>query len=156
AKRKAFVLSYRARRRHGFLGSAHLARLFVRGPGDGQQRGCPCRPNMSVSRWKPIFEKILRPHLNRSLNAADGLPAKVLADAERRLGLNLPEALRHYYELAGGLEINRSYNRILPPEEFETGDDRLIFMEENQDVVTWGILLSDLRLEDPVVWQREN
>lgn len=31
--------------------------------------------------------------------------------------------------------------------------DYLVFAEENENVVVWGILKSDLRIEDPVVYQ---
>lgn len=35
-------------------------------------------------------------------------------------------------------------------------DDKLVFMEENQCVVFWGIAKADLGEADPVVWQGVN
>ena len=47
---------------------------------------------------------------------------------------------------------------MLLPEALRTFYDahHLIFREENQRVVSWGIPRDALRDEDPVVWQRNN
>jgi hypothetical protein len=76
--------------------------------------------------------------------------------AEKRLGLALPPALRDYYLLAGAAAENREHNRLFAPEELVVEEDRLLFMEENQGVVTWGAALGRGPRADPVVWQRVN
>jgi hypothetical protein len=76
--------------------------------------------------------------------------------AEKRLGLALPPALRDNYLLAGAAAENREHNRLFAPEELVVEEDRLLFMEENQGVVTWGAALGRGPRADPVVWQRVN
>ncbi len=76
--------------------------------------------------------------------------------AEGRLGLRLPVALRAYYRLAGEAEINTLHNQLLPPEDLEVQEGHLLFMDENQGVVSWGVRVKDLGAPDPVVQQRNN
>jgi hypothetical protein len=82
-------------------------------------------------------------------------PEKEIINAEKRLGVTLPAALRNYYLTLGKNEnINASHNRLLTPEK-EIGfskDGYLMIYEENQAVVSWGIKEADLILNDPPVW----
>jgi hypothetical protein len=72
------------------------------------------------------------------------------------LGVALPAALRDYYLVAGREKrFNQSFQRLLPPSEWTVDRKRLVFMEENQAVVLWGVSLNSAA-EDPVVWQRIN
>jgi hypothetical protein len=52
------------------------------------------------------------------------------------------------------MAINYSHNRLLKPNtEIGFSNDRyLIFYEENQSVVYWGIKEKDLKLDNPIVW----
>jgi hypothetical protein len=65
-------------------------------------------------------------------------------------GFSLPPALRDYYRVAG-LEqtLNTSFNRLLPLENVFTDDGRIVFMEENQGVVYWGVQ-NPLGVDPPV------
>ncbi len=64
--------------------------------------------------------------------------------AENRLAIRLPKALRDYYLVAGREKIlNHSFNRLYSPSEWELHSGKLIFMEENQTVVVWGISISN-------------
>lgn len=67
--------------------------------------------------------------------------------------MSLPVALQEYYHLIGKHPINKEHNRILAPNEIYYIGDYLVFAEENENVVVWGILKSDLQIEDPVVYQ---
>jgi hypothetical protein len=87
---------------------------------------------------------------------SDGLPPGELSSAEERLHLKLPRALADYYLLAGGLDLNRQHNRLYPPSALAIMDQKLIFMEENQAVVLWGMELHELSLLDPTVFQACN
>jgi len=63
-----------------------------------------------------------------------------IEDAERRLGVNIPVSLKDYYLFSGREKrINQFQNRLLPPEKWFTDSSHLVFMEENQCVVYWGI-----------------
>lgn len=86
----------------------------------------------------------------------DGLDADALRADLARLGLTIPAALFDYYNLAGGHWVNTHHNRLLPAAELYWIDDYLIFMEENQCVVLWGIRRNDLTQADPVVQQGVN
>ena len=52
--------------------------------------------------------------------------------------------------------MNRIHNEFCNIEDLTVEDDYLIFMHENQSVVSWGIPLSSLKEENPAVWQRNN
>ena len=55
--------------------------------------------------------------------------------------------------VAGKLDINKEHNVLYDPEELRPADDILVFMEENQYVVVWGIRSADLSQSDPQVYQ---
>jgi hypothetical protein len=82
----------------------------------------------------------------------DGLTESELASVEGRLNIRLPVTLRTLYLLVGKNRIiTRAHNRFLRPREVR--NDALIFLEQNQKVMFWGILLSDLHKDDPPVQQ---
>ncbi|NJK44963.1 MAG: hypothetical protein HC933_12345 [Pleurocapsa sp. SU_196_0] len=59
-------------------------------------------------------------------------------------GMRLPEALRAYYLVAGNeRRLNHSFNRLLALEDMFVEAGRLVFMEENQNVVYWGVSSED-------------
>jgi hypothetical protein len=91
------------------------------------------------------------------LSKSTALPSKVLTAAEKRLGLRIPAALRDYYLVAGReRRFSACHNRLLPPAKWSVNKDRLIFMEENQRVVWWGVSTRNPRSDDPPVSQGIN
>jgi len=85
------------------------------------------------------------------------LAPKVLAEAERRLGVRVPAALGDYYLIAGReRRFNACHNRLLPPADWSIDQKRLIFMEENQAVIWWGASVRNPDSEDPPVSQGLN
>ena len=103
-------------------------------------------------KYSPVLESLLE----RELTKSDGLAPAELRNAEERLQLKLPRALADYYLLAGALDLNRQHNRLYPPSGLEIMDQKLIFMEENQAVVFWGMELHQLNSPDPTVFQACN
>jgi hypothetical protein len=83
---------------------------------------------------------------------------RAITAAERRLGVAVPEVLRGFYRVAGRHDaINRAHNRLLPLDEWAVDGGRLLFMEENQNVVFWGVPVAAGGTDaDPDVWQAEN
>jgi hypothetical protein len=83
-----------------------------------------------------------------------GFDEKLLKQTEERLGVTLPAVLKSYYLFLGKNEaVNESFNQLLSPDKIDFVDDAyLIFFEENQSVVLWGIKKSDLSLENPKVY----
>jgi hypothetical protein len=102
------------------------------------------------------YRRTLHTILGRPVGKGDSLPERRLARAEKRLGMTLPAAIRDYYLVAGAAIENREHNRLFTPEELLVEDGRLLFMEENQAVVHWGVPLRSKRRADPEVWQRVN
>jgi hypothetical protein len=91
--------------------------------------------------------------IDRKPVKADGLSPRTLLAAERRLKLKFPIALTEYYLLAGKLALNREHNRLFAPSALVVRNQKLIFMEENQVVVFWGMDIDDLSRPDPNVFQ---
>lgn len=74
---------------------------------------------------------------------------------ESQLAIQFPGKLREYYLSLGKHEnLNYVHNRLLKPgREINFSDDGyLVFYEENQVVVYWGIKREDLHLENPPVY----
>lgn len=84
-----------------------------------------------------------------------GFNQSEIAALEECLGITLPEKLREYYLTLGKHQaLNYSYNRLLKPNQ-EIGfspDEYLVFYEENQVVVYWGIKKEDLTLPNPPIY----
>ncbi|MGL4610482.1 MAG: hypothetical protein ACRCYY_12520 [Trueperaceae bacterium] len=67
----------------------------------------------------------------------------------------LPPALHAYYLVAGNETLlNHSYNRLLAPKDIFVEAGRIVFMEENQNVVYWGV--PEGAFADPLVEQGVN
>jgi hypothetical protein len=91
------------------------------------------------------------------LTGRTALSPKVLTAAERRLGVRIPAALRDYYLVAGReRRFGACHNRLLPPHEWRIDKHRLLFMEENQRVVWWGVSTRNPRSQDPPISQGVN
>jgi hypothetical protein len=77
--------------------------------------------------------------------------------AESRLAIKLPGSLKDYYRVAGREKrINRFHNRLLPPEKLFIDSGRVVFMEENQWVVYWGVPAVPEMKRDDAVFQGVN
>jgi hypothetical protein len=98
----------------------------------------------------------LAPLLGRKLKSADGLAAGFLSAAERKLKVKIPTALREYYCVAGRLPLNKEHNRLYSPGKLRILEKKLVFMEENQCVVFWGMDTEALDQDDPEVFQTSN
>lgn len=100
------------------------------------------------------FQKI-RHLYNIPENEDHGFAESEIEALEKKLNIALPAKLREYYLTLGRHEaINYSHNRLLQPGE-EIGfspDKYLIFYEENQAVVNWGIKKDDLSNANPPVY----
>lgn len=85
------------------------------------------------------------------------VPLKAIKDAEQRLGIKVPQALRDYYLVAGREKrFNKSCNRLLAPRDWSVDKQRLLFMEENQSVLWWGVSIRNPDTQDPRISQGQN
>ena len=74
--------------------------------------------------------------------------------AESRLGFRLPSALRTLYAETGeSAPLHASHNALVPLYRADFAGDHLVFYEENQSVVVWGIERARLAEDDPPVDQ---
>ncbi len=92
--------------------------------------------------------------LGTRLRKQDGLPSGRVSAAEKKLGLRLPTALRDYYLVAGRERaLNHAHNRLCALGDLETHAGKLVFMEENQCAVVWGVAACSKPGDDPAVYQ---
>jgi hypothetical protein len=87
----------------------------------------------------------------------NGLAEKQVTAGERQVDFHLPLLLRQFYLRVGKrADLTRRYHRLLRPGELRVSAGALVFFEESQRVVFWGIPLADLGMADPPVWQANN
>jgi hypothetical protein len=102
------------------------------------------------------YSTAMKPLIGRELTRKDGVSVADIQKCEERLKLKLPAALRDYYRVAGELPINREHNVLYPPRQLRVENGKLVFMEENQRVVFWGLDMKELKKPDPLVFQANN
>jgi hypothetical protein len=103
---------------------------------------------MAFEKW---YVDQFRETLNTPLSPQDGMSDAEIESLLR--GQAIPSAMRDYYRVAGRHWINNSYNELLRPDALEDVDGYLVFMNENQCVVRWGIRNADQTADDPTVFQ---
>lgn len=110
---------------------------------------------MSEAFWNDYSRLVAK--LMPPLASRDGVPESEIIAAEARLGSRLPTVLREFYALVGRRkDINAVHNRLVSLKELEVDQERLVFYEENQAVVLWGVSLLNPDDADPAVFMAEN
>lgn len=112
--------------------------------------------NRHSSQFKKKYSAALQALIGRALTKQDGAKPASLAACEKRLKLKLPRAINVYYQIAGNLPLNTEHNILYAPKDLIKRDGKLVFMEENQAVVFWGLDLNALNQPDPEVFQASN
>jgi hypothetical protein len=111
----------------------------------------------SSSRNKAGFQLLYRKiyaELGFELEKNHGVPEAAIKKAEKKAEITIPPSLRDYYLVAGKEKtLNTIFNVLLPPENWEVHRGKLVFMQENQCVVVWGVSLKDKHAKDPDVFQ---
>lgn len=108
---------------------------------------------METDEFRSLYRQTFKT-LGVLLTAKDGLSDKMIATAEKRLGFRLPTALREYYLVAGRERpLNHAHNRLLAIEDVDVHRGKLVFMEENQWAVVWGVTANRKKAGDPAVYQ---
>lgn len=75
-----------------------------------------------------------------------------LVAAAKKLRLAIPKSLYDYYIALGNFEkLNKAHNQLLSPSEWFIDADHLVFMEENQCVVFWGVPIEKNKSDDTSV-----
>lgn len=90
----------------------------------------------------------------RPVAPGDGCDDAELREAEQRLGLTLPRALRQLYGLIGRRDdLTSAQDRLLRPEQLRLDEMGrvLVFRVENQGVASWGVEVAAVERPDPPV-----
>lgn len=91
--------------------------------------------------------------LGRPLAPTDAVDPHAITKAEQSLAITAPRALREFYLLAGkARDFTTVYDQFLPPADWSVQDGKLVFVEENQDVVRYGVDCAAGTSDDPPVW----
>lgn len=102
---------------------------------------------------KQIAEKIL----GRTLEASEGVDIQSIEVAEKKLNVKFPEALKIFYLNVGKLSLfTDAFEFFAKPKQIYIKSNKLIFLEENQAVLSWGIDLADLNKEVVPVYHSPN
>jgi len=79
-----------------------------------------------------------------------------MAEVEQALAISIPDALQSYFLVAGReTRLNQAHNHLLAPAAWFIDSRHLVFLEENQAVVFWGVPIEPNE-EDPSVAQAVN
>jgi hypothetical protein len=93
----------------------------------------------------------------RPLVSGDGCDEAQLLEAENRLGLTLPTAMRHLYRLMGRRDdLTSAQDHLLRPDQLYVDESGqvLVYRSENQAVARWGVEIAMIEQTDPpVVYQ---
>ena len=109
-----------------------------------------------MTSFKKHYQSIFK-SFGYPLSKRTAMPSKALTAAEKRLRIRIPAAIRDYYLVAGReRRFNICHNRLLPPNQWTVDKQRLVFMEENQSVVLWGVSTRNPEANDPAISQAIN
>lgn len=104
-----------------------------------------------------LYANFVKKYLNREINDSDNISENQVLITEQNLNFKLPKSLRDYYKIVGNCyELNNYHNRVLEIDKIFIEDNFLIFAEENQNVVYWGIKIESLAEINPIIWQIRN
>jgi hypothetical protein len=103
-----------------------------------------------TERYRAVIEPLFGP-----LAPDHGFAPEIIKAGERRRRISLPPALRQFYAHAGRLEpVMAAHNRFCAPADIRVTRDMVVFLHENQWVVSWGLKRAEIKeSEDPPVYQ---
>jgi hypothetical protein len=102
--------------------------------------------------FKPAYKRAYS-QLGFPLRPTHASSERQIARAERKLGIQLPQALRDFYLVAGReKKLKGAFQGIRDLDELEVERGKLLFVDENQGAVVWSL---DIKTpsDDPAVFQ---
>lgn len=106
-----------------------------------------------MNKIQQTAEKIL----GRALKTKEGLDITIIENAETNLGIKLPQALKDFYLTVGKIELfTDAYEYFAKPEQIYIKAGKLIFLEENQSILSWAINPADSDKKQVTVYQSPN
>lgn len=121
----------------------------------------PAKPAAPV--YLPGFQQLVPALLGEPWAADDGLDAEQIdrllddSPAAEQLGQRptLPVALREFYLALGNCgDLLETDHYFWDPDDLEVRDGFLMFLEDAEESVVWGLPVDNLPLPDPIVWRR--
>lgn len=99
-----------------------------------------------------LLEGVVRPESGQPTGCTD----QEIAEAEKRIGKNLPKVLKRFYAAFGKLDlVMRSHDRFVGLEKLETTGGALTVCIEHQDQMSWVVRDANLGQDDPPFFQRQ-
>ena len=103
------------------------------------------------------FRGLVPLYLEEPWQQADGIDRGDLEAIFAELGITVPQALQEFLQALGNCEeLMEAYYYFWDPEELEIQDGYLLFLEDEEETYTWGILVDQSDVPDPIVWRRNN
>lgn len=103
------------------------------------------------------FRALVPTYLEGTWEEADGIAWEDLNIIFAELGLQVPQALAEFLHTLGNCEeLMEAHYYFWDPEELEIEDGYLLFLEDENEEYTWGILAEQADVPDPIVWRRNN
>lgn len=99
------------------------------------------------------FRDLVPLYLHEPWDAEDGMSDE---DLQEDLTVAVPHALREFYGALGNSELMEAYYYFWDPDELEVEDGYLLFLEDEDELYTWGIRADQVDIPDPLVWRRNN
>ena len=111
------------------------------------------------------FKKYL---LKIGINKIEGYKIDLIKSRAKELKIELPDIFIEFYsKFAATKNVKDTFNYFLSPSKWDIIDDRLVFLEENQNVVFWGIhklhlqkygdpIVDIANNTDPIEWVKED
>ena len=96
------------------------------------------------------------PHAQGATGAeAHGRALQHAAAGQLGAGFMVPAALREFYLALGNCgDLMETDHYVWDPEDLEVRDGFLMFLEDADETVVWGLPVDNLALPDPLVWRR--
>lgn len=106
-----------------------------------------------MNKIKETAEKIL----GRKLEASEGVDIQSLEVAEKKLNVKFPQTLKDFYLNVGRISLfTDAFEFFAKPKQIYIKSNKLVFLEENQAVLSWGIDLEDLGKDVVPVYHSPN
>lgn len=95
--------------------------------------------------------------LGRQPEPSEGLSPDAINSAESKLGVKLPPVLREFYQSVGKMPIfTDAFEFFAQPKQIYIKSNKLIFLEENQAMLSWGIDLNEINSDEVKVYHSPN
>lgn len=106
-----------------------------------------------MNKIKQTAEKIL----GRKLEASEGVDIQSIEVAEKKLNVGFPKALKDFYLSVGRISLfTDAFEFFAKPKQIYIKSNKLVFLEENQAVLSWGVDLEDIDKDIVPVYHSPN